>query len=549
MILGDEGIRMDLGMDTIASSNRSFLNSEGVKRQSLQRAKRIISTIITLLALIFFGCSDISSPSGLIPESQDEVITQVSTPEFSVAPGSILPGGSVVSFHCATEGATLKYSLDGSNFSEGDSYAVTEPVKLYVKATKASMLDSKLVTGSYLVLSGDLEDRSFPVGVWMQASEKVLEGKTVAQRYKEIGVNLYIGLWKWPAEDWAYSGYTLEVAKTLKENELKAYAGNDQAAVDWINAHPEYQDTIIGYLLGDEPDMKRNSGVASEAAANTPEAWNARGVALRAADGTRPIYANFGKPLAKDAWYGNEYGSTGSKASDFNLYLSPCDVVSSDLYGITDPWERLENHGIWIYGRSVENLGKWANGKPVYGYLEASAPWKNAADDPGANWMFQRMPPSYVKPAVWNMIVHGADGYIFFCHDFSPVSATNLGSYAALREPGMAEAIKEANDSVFAFGAALKEPTIPGTTVTTDGGVEVMAIAKAHGGYVYVFAQGDGDSSHVDGLAVNAVISVGGQTDTKTVKELTDVRDIQMANGRITDHFEPYELHIYRIEP
>ena len=115
--------------------------------------------------------------------------------------------------------------------------------------------------------------------------------------------------------------------------------------------------------------------------------------------------------------------------------------------------------------------------------------------------------------------------------------------------PGMAEAIKEANDSVFAFGAALKEPTIPGTTVTTDGGVEVMAIAKAHGGYVYVFAQGDGDSSHVDGLAVNAVISVGGQTDTKTVKELTDVRDIQMANGRITDHFEPYALHSYRIEP
>lgn len=132
-----------------------------------------------------------------------------------------------------------------------------------------------------------------------------------------------------------------------------------------------------------------------------------------------------------------------------------------------------------------------------------------------------------------------ADGYIYFCHDFSPDHNANPGDYAALREPGMPEAIKEANDSVFAFGAVLKATTVKGTVVTTEGDVEVVALTKAHGRCVYVFAQGDGDSSHIDGLAVNAEISVGGQTGTKMVSELTD--------GIIIDHFDPYELHIYRI--
>lgn len=387
----------------------------------------------------------------------------------------------------------------------------------------------------------ELSDRTFTLGVWMQGSDKTLNGKTIAQNYKDIGINTYVGLWKWPTEDWAYPGYSVAIAKTLKDAGIKAYAGNDAAAVSWHEEHPEYDDVIVGYLLGDEPDMKRNSGVPEEAAANTPLAWHAAGDALLSLDSTRPVQANFGKPFAKDLWYGTENGSTGSKASDFGHYVAPTTIISSDYYGITDPWEPPENHGIWTYGRAVRNTRKYAASRPVWGVVEASAPWKDATSD---RWMFQRMPPSLIMPIVWNMVVNGAQGVVYFCHDFSP-GPSNKGAYAALLEPGMPEAMKAANEAVMAFGAVLKSPSLPGTTTATDGSVEVVALTKRFNGDTYIFAMADGNANYREGKAVDAEIQVSG-TPTGSVEVLNDSRTITMTMGKFRDHFEPYELHIYR---
>ena len=142
------------------------------------------------------------------------------------------------------------------------------------------------------------------------------------------------------------------------------------------------------------------------------------------------------------------------------------------------------------------------------------------------------------------MVINGAQGVIYFCHDFSPVS---LGSYAALREPGMPEAMKGANQSVFAYWAILKTPDIAGTTITTNGPVDVIALTKQYGGNTYIFAMGNGNSNYREGLAVDAAITVSGQTGTKTVTVMNDLRTVTMVNGRINDHFDPYELHIYKI--
>ncbi len=400
----------------------------------------------------------------------------------------------------------------------------------------------------------DLSDRTFTLGVCLQGASKVFDGKTVAQNYKDLGINTFAGLWNWPYETlpgaaapWTYPGYTLDVAESLYNAGMKAYGGSDQAAVDWINdpAHAKYKDTVIGYFLGDEPDMKRNSGVPAAAAANTPLAWHATGDALLAAKAaigdTRPIWANFGKPFAKDAWYGTENGSTGSKTSDFEHYVAPTSVISSDLYGITDPWELPENHGVWTYGRSVRNTAKYAGTRPVWGLVETSAPWTQASS---SNWMFQRMPSTLVMPIVWNMVVNGAQGILYFCHDMSPASV-NKGAFATLLEPEIPEAMKAANESVMAFGAVLKSPSLPGTTASTDGSVNVITLTKSFGGSTYIFAMADGNANFPTGKSVDADIQVS-ETRTGSVEVLNDSRTITMTNGKISEHFEPYELHIYR---
>jgi len=55
----------------------------------------------------------------------------------------------------------------------------------------------------------------------------------------------------------------------------------------------------------------------------------------------------------------------------------------------------------------------------------------------------------------------------------------------------------------------------------------------------------DGNSSYREGKAVDAEIQVSG-TRTGSVVVLNDARTITMTSGKISDHFEPYELHIYK---
>jgi hypothetical protein len=152
-----------------------------------------------------------------------------------------------------------------------------------------------------------------------------------------------------------------------------------------------------------------------------------------------------------------------------------------------------------------------------------------------------------VMPTVWNMVVHGARGLVYFCHDFS---SSGLGYYAALLEPGMPAAIKAANDSIKLFEPILMSPTVAGTTVTTSGAVPVAALTKRYEGGTYVFAMGNGNASHIEGAAVDAEITVSGiDNGTADVLDETGATTgaLAVTNGKLADHFDPYELHIYKI--
>lgn len=451
-----------------------------------------------------------------------------------------------------TGNVTYVYYLNGTAKAEGTSASPTWSFgsdlaagnyRLDVTAFSADGLRAGSATASFTVVSPIAVTSSgavqYPIGVWMQDPLRVRNNQINAVNYKNIGINTFFGLWGWPSEAAKYPGYDLPAAQALQANGMKVYAGSDQTAVDWNNANPQFASTFVGYLLGDEPDMNKVSGDATLAAASMPDAWKAAGDALHAADPSRLIYANFGKGFALDPWGGYHVNPGPTEADDFAKYVEPISVMSSDYYAVTDPYEALSDHGIWGYGRAVTNTIRNAGSRPVYGFVEASAPFTQGQV---ANNLAGTMPPAMIMPAVWEMVVHGAQGIIYFCHDFSNGGAVEDG---CLADPGMPAAMSAANAAVQAYADVLASPTVAGTTATSDGSVPVVTLTKQWGGATYVFAMSDGNSSYPSGQAVNSTITVPGAP-SGTVQVLTDGRTLTMTNGQFTDHFNAYELHIYR---
>ncbi|MEO6596387.1 MAG: hypothetical protein ABIP94_16680 [Planctomycetota bacterium] len=377
----------------------------------------------------------------------------------------------------------------------------------------------------------------FPLGVWLQDPMHVIRGMTTAEHYKEMGITHWMGLYQWPSEANRYPGYNLQAAQNLRTLGFTVYAGGDQAAIDWNVAHPDFADTFVGYLAGDEPDMTKQW-----VPEHHPVVWQANCELLRTHDPSREVWANFGKGFAKIPWPGYQAFPGPTIQDDHNKFTDFLDLVSIDFYGLTDSYEMPNYVGIWTYGKAVDNTRHYvyANpsnpGLPVWGFVETGDPFTLTQG------MYPRIPPELIKPTVWNMIVHGASGMIYFNHDFATPGVT--ATYP-IDHPEVGMAVQQANASVTAYGAVLRTPTVAGTTATTDGGVAVVVLTKHFGGDTFVFAMADGNEAHKNGLDVNATIVVAASGATAEV--LGESRNVPMTSGSFTDHFGPYQLHVYRI--
>jgi hypothetical protein len=124
----------------------------------------------------------------------------------------------------------------------------------------------------------------FPVAVWLQSPSN-------AQKYKDIGINLYVGL---------YRGPTAEQLDALDAAGMRVFPGQNRSALGFID-----RPTIVGWLQNDEPDnaqARRGGGGYGPPVA--PEAVVKRYDEIRKADPTRPVLLNLGQGVAWDGWYG-----------------------------------------------------------------------------------------------------------------------------------------------------------------------------------------------------------------------------------------------------
>lgn len=351
----------------------------------------------------------------------------------------------------------------------------------------------------------------FPLAVWLQAPGN-------AQRYKDIGINLYIGLWNGPTE------------KQLAELEKAGMPVIcDQNAVGLKHLSNK---TIVGWMHGDEPDnaQAKPKGQKGYDPPIKPATIIADYEKIRKADPSRPVMLNLGMGVAWDGWFGR--GVRTNHPEDYAEYVKGADIVSFDIYPVVaadgpkyDPIRgKLE---LVPYG--VGRLIGWTDGKkPVWSCIETTR----------INHPKTKPTPTQVRSEVWMAIVRGARGLIYFCHEFNPTVETGL-----LNDQEMAAAVKEINRQVTELAPVINSPAVKdGVKVQpADTDTPIITMTRKHNGSTYVFAASLGSQ------ATKAIFTLPNAETRGKVDLIGEDRVLQQTAGRWQDDFKGYEVHLYRL--
>ncbi len=351
----------------------------------------------------------------------------------------------------------------------------------------------------------------FPIAVWLQDPAQ-------ASRYVQAGFNLYVGLWQGPTE---------EQLDRLKHAGMPVIC--DQNAVGLAHLNDPF---IYGWMHGDEPDNAQEvtdpkTGKRGYGPPIRPEKIVEEYQAMKAKDPSRPIMLNLGQGVANDQWIGR-----GSDASidDYPKYVKGADIVSFDVYPVAGLGPKGADL-LWYVPKGIDRLKKWTEGKQsVWNCIECT----NIGGE-------GKPTPAQVRAEVWMSIIHGSKGLIYFVHQFKP----SFDEHALLDDPAMLAAVTKINVQIHGMAATLTSPTlIDGVKVDSpkDAPVDAMLKKGSNGGlFLYSVGMRNAPSTAtftVKGLATEARAIVIGEG-----------REISVVNGKFTDSFDPYGVHMYRIDP
>lgn len=348
----------------------------------------------------------------------------------------------------------------------------------------------------------------FPTAVWLQDPAN-------AARYKAIGINVYVGLWRGPTE---------EQLDALDAAGIRVVCGQNARALRFRD-----RSTIAAWMHGDEPDNAQSLGRGKGYGPPIPPARIIESYkAIRKADPDRPVLLNLGQGVAWDGYYGR--GVRTNHPEDYKEYLKGCDIASFDIY--PGSHERKEIAGnLWYVPRGVDRLRQWGEGrKEVWCCIETTR-ISNELRGPT---------PRQVRSEVWMALIHGARGIIYFAHQFKPkfIEAGLLADEAMAREVGAI------NRQIHELAPVLNAPEMEAgaRVASSEPGVPVDFIVRRHQGRTYLFA---------------VAMREGATTATFTLPEsrgarvevLGEDRTIEAADGKWTDRFGDYQVHLYRITP
>jgi hypothetical protein len=347
----------------------------------------------------------------------------------------------------------------------------------------------------------------FPVAVWLQSPSN-------AQKYKDVGINVYVGL---------YRGPTAEQLDALDAAGIRVFAGQNRAALGFKD-----RPTIVGWLQNDEPDNAQElRGGKGYGPPITPEAVVKRYKEIQQADPTRPVMLNLGQGVAWDGWYGR--GVRTNHPEDYPEYVKGGDIVSFDIYPACSTDKAIAGKLEYV-PLGVARLKKWTDGrKPVWCCIETT----------GINNPNRKPTPAEVRSEVWMALIHGANGILYFAHEFKP----KFIEAGLLADESIAREVAAVNRRIKSLAPVLNSPDVAdgATVASSNKDVPIAFVVKRHDGATYLFAvtTRGGETTATNQLPVKA--------DAK-VEVLDEDRTLDAKSGAWTDKFTGYQAHLYRIK-
>ncbi|WP_165252129.1 hypothetical protein [Paludisphaera soli] len=346
----------------------------------------------------------------------------------------------------------------------------------------------------------------FPIAVWLQDTAN-------AEKYRAVGVNLYVGLWRGP---------TVEQLDALDAAGIRLIVGQSRKSLAFRD-----RPTIVGWMHDDEPDnaqaLEKGKGYGPPV---PPETIVDRYRAMKDADPDRPVLLNLGQGVAWDGWYGR--GVRTNHPEDYPAYVEGCDIASFDIYPACSRDEAVAGK-LWYVPLGVERLRKWAGEKkPVWCCIETT---RIDNED-------RKATPAEIRSEVWMALIRGAKGLIYFCHQFKPtfVEAGLLADEAVARE------VASINARIRELAPVLNSPDVPdGASVTSsDEAIPIAWVVKRHGDATYVLA------ASLREAPTEVKIQLPDRADAK-VEVLDESRTLDAPAGGWSDRFTGYQVHLYRV--
>jgi hypothetical protein len=341
----------------------------------------------------------------------------------------------------------------------------------------------------------------FPIAVWMQSPAH-------AARYKELGVNTYLGLWNGPTE---------EQLAVLARAGLSAITEQNEIGLRSSNRH-----VITGWMQQDEPDNAQPSALggygrcipAIDVARRTRE--------IKARDASRPVTLIFGPGVADPPWTGR--GACTGDMKYYDVAVEGAGIISFDIYPVGSDTPRVKGKLEYV-AQGVVNLAKRAQAnQTVWTAIETTA-------------LDVRRPvkPLEVRAEVWMALIHGAKGICYFVHEFAPTFRED----GIFRHPDIVNEVADINRSLAQLAPVLNSENL-NRRVTIDSPVPIATMLKGQGSDLYLF------TVSMRNQASEPRIFVEGIGDAVALV-LDENRTVNIRNGSFVDAFSGYGVHRYKI--